>query len=386
MEEPEPALLLKYVAPDIPETASRAILDPLPGLLAREVRVRWVPAPAETPPVPDAEIPYPVPDDAALRKISAKISRASLHMERVENEEAGKLLAEAERDARACRFTETTRPFFAEIFLRTGILKLREGDVPAAEALFARSRALRPGFSPDPALFPPQVLDAWEGARRRPLPEAELLVHSLPSGAVIRVDGEVRGKTPTRVRPGKTGPVRIRVSHTGYRDAEAVGQWLPGDAETLDFALSGDRAARLGDLLASDEGKRGKGAGPLIAEFAAAAKVERIAVLALERAGAGEGFRARAYARGTPGGDPVFLGETVLPGGDRSSETAGKWVSGKLLESGWPSAAKEPEAEPWYKNWWVWGVLVSGAALVAVLAGGGGGSGASADSSIAVNF
>ena len=82
----------------------------------------------------------------------------------------------------------------------------------------------------------------------------------------------------------------------------------------------------------------------------------------------------------------MFLGEMELPGGDRSSETAGKWVSGKLLENGWPSAAKDPEAKPWYKNWWVWGVLVSGAALIAVLAGGGGGSGASADSSIAVNF
>jgi hypothetical protein len=383
---PEPALLLKFAAPDIPDPVSRGILDPLPGLLGKEVRVRWVSVPSERAPAPDADAAFPVPDDAALRRISGKISRASAHMERVENEEAGKLLAEAEREARSRRFTETTRPFLAEIFLRAGIIKLREGDAPSAETLFSRSRALTPGFSPDPALFPPQVLAAWENARRRPVPEAELLVQSLPSGAGIAVDGEYKGKTPSRVRPGKTGPVRIRVSHDGYRDAEVVGQWLPGDAETLDFPLSGDRVARLGELLGEGDGKRGKGAGPLFAEFAAAAGAERIAVVALEKDRSGEGFRARAYARGIPGGDPVFLGEKDFPAGDRASETAGKWVAAKLLENGWPPETKDPETKPWYKSWWVWGILVSGAVIAAALAGGGGGSGGSGGSSIAVDF
>ncbi|MBE0604629.1 MAG: hypothetical protein IH611_13515, partial [Deltaproteobacteria bacterium] len=41
-EGPESALLLKYVAPDIPEEASRKVLDPLPGKVARDVRVTWV--------------------------------------------------------------------------------------------------------------------------------------------------------------------------------------------------------------------------------------------------------------------------------------------------------------------------------------------------------
>ncbi|MBE0568501.1 MAG: PEGA domain-containing protein, partial [Deltaproteobacteria bacterium] len=366
---PEPALLLKYAAPDIPEPVSRATLDSLPGLVAKEVRVRWVSAPAESAPGPERDTAFPVPDDAALRRISGNISRASMHMERVENEEAWKLLAEAEKEARGCRFTETTRPFLAEIFLRGGILKLREGDVPSGEALFARSRALRPGFSPDPALFPPQVLAAWENACRRPIPEAELLVQSLPSGAGIAVDGEYKGKTPSRVRPGKTAPVRIRVFHGGYRDAEVVGQWLPGDSATLDFGLSGDRVARLGELLADGDGKRGRGAGPLIAEFAAAAGVERVAVVVLEKDPSGEGFRARAYARGIPGGDPVFLGEKDLPAGNRGSETAGNWVAARLLENGWPPETKDPEAKPWYKKWWPWGILLSAAGLAALLAG-----------------
>jgi len=296
-----------------------------------------VTAPAEKAEATDLDAAYPVPDDAALRRISARISGAAGHMERVESAAAGKLLSEAEKEIRGYRFTETTRPFLAEIFLREGILKLWEGDPVSAETLLSRSRALRPGFSPDPAMFPPQFLSAWENARRRPLPEAELLIQSLPSGAGITVDGEYKGRTPSRIRPGKTGPVRIRVSHKGYRDAERIGQWLPGDAETLAVTLSGDREARLGDLLADDAGRRGGGAGPLISEFADAAGAGRVVVLALGRMESGETFRVRAYSRGTAGGDPVFLGETEVPGGGEGAETCGKWAAGKLLAAGWPA-------------------------------------------------
>jgi hypothetical protein len=377
---------LKYASPGIPESDSRGILDPIPGILARELRIRWVSAPVEEAEETDAEAAYPVPDDAALRGISVKVSGAAGHMERVENAAAGKLLSEAEKEARGYRFTETTRPFLAEIFLRMGILKLREGDPASAETLLCRSRALRPGFSPDPAMFPPQVIAAWENAKRRPLPETELLVQSLPSGAGITVDGEYKGKTPSRIRPGKTGPVRIRVSHKGYRDAEKIGQWLPGDTETLGFTLSGDRVARLGDLLSDGAGQRGKGAGPLISEFAAAAGAGRVAVLTLERNQTGEPFRVRAYSRGAAGGDPVFLGEMEVSGGSRGAETCGEWAAGKLRAAGWPDGRKEPEETPWYRKWWVWGILISGAGVAAALGGGGGGSSGSGGGSVAVNF
>ncbi|MEW6720195.1 MAG: PEGA domain-containing protein [Thermodesulfobacteriota bacterium] len=386
-EGPEAALFLKYAAPDIPESVSREILDPVPGLLSKSVRVRFVPAPAEAPPSgPDPASLFPVPGDAALRRIAGKISKASAHMEKVENDAAEALLSEAEKEARAFRFTESTLPFLAEIYLREGILKLRKADLPAAESLLARSRALRPGFNPDPALFPPQLIAAWERARRRPLPEPELLVQSLPSGAGIEVDGEYKGKTPSRIRPGKTGPVKVRVFHKGYRDAVRIGQWLPGDAETLDFALSGDRVARLGELLGEGAGREGKGTGPLIDEFASAAGVSRIAVMTLEKDGSGEGYRARAYARSAAGGDPVYLGEKEIPAGSGASEGAGKWVAAGLLGSGWPAETEDRESKPWYKKWWVWGALISGVGIAAALAAGGGSGGGGGGSSVAVSF
>jgi len=384
----EPALLLKYAVPEIPETHSREILDKIPERIVREVRVRWVAVPVETTPVADVNAIYPVPDDATLRSISGKISSASRHMEKVENRQAAKLLFEAEKEARSCRFSEAIRPFLTEIFLRQGILKLWEKDVSSAESLFSRSRALRPGFVPDPALFPPQVLAVWGGISGRSLPEAELLVQSLPSGAVVSVDGVSKGRTPARINPGKMGPVYIRVSHPGYRDEEIVGQWLPGDTETLDFNMSGDRVARLGDLLSERGEKQGRGAGPLIDEVAMAAGVQLVVIVTLEKDGSGGGYIAKAYSRGNTLGSPVlFLGEKRVSDDARNLQATGKWLAGKLLENGWPAEKKDSESEPWYKSWWVWGgVAAVIIGIAAAIAAGGGGSGGSKDSAVAVNF
>jgi hypothetical protein len=381
----EPALLLKYAAPDLPDRSAREALDPISTIVGRELRVRWLPVPIE----PSEMVPYtrdmPVPDDAALRRIAGIVSRAAERMDRVESASASLLLEEAEKECRSYRFTEATRPFLAEIFLRRGILRLWEGKISDAEALFSRVRALRPSFTPDPALFPPQVLSAWEAAGRRPVPEAELLIESLPSGAEIFVDGERRGITPTRVRTKKIEPVRIRVSHPGYRDAETTGQWLPGDTEILRFSLPGDRVARLGELLAGAERGKGGGAGPLVEELSAAAGTPRIAILMLEKGAGGEGLRARLYIGRPAGLDPVLLGETSFPDGKGGAEISGKWVADTLAASGWPRAEK-PE-RPWYGNPWILGVLlVVGAAVAFAAGGGGGGSSSSSGGTVAVNF
>ena len=383
----EPALLLKYAAPDLPDRSAREVLDPIPTIVAKELRIRWLPVPMEPSgkDMPTGEIP--VPDDAALRRIAGMVSRASEQMERVESASASLLLEEAETECRSYRFTEATRPFLAEIFLRRGILRLWEGKVADAEALFSRVRALRPGFTPDPALFPPQVLSVWEAIRHRPLPEAELLVESLPSGAEIFVDGERRGVTPARVRTKNIAPVRIRVSHPGYRDAETSGQWLPGDTEIVRLSLPGDRVARLGELLAGGAQGKGGGAAPLVGELSEAAGTSRVAILMLEK-GTGEGLRARLYAGRGASLDPALLGETSFPEGKRGAEISGKWVADTLAADVW-SRADRPERS-WYGSPWFWGILLSVGVAGAVGAGsgggGGGGAGGSSGGSVAVNF
>jgi hypothetical protein len=115
---PEPALLLRFTAPDIPPGEAKAALGALPGALSGPVRVRWIPVPAEPESGGAGVRDFPVPDDAALRAISGKIAAASIHMDRVEDDAAARLLSEAEAEIRKYRFTDATRPFLAEIFLR----------------------------------------------------------------------------------------------------------------------------------------------------------------------------------------------------------------------------------------------------------------------------
>jgi len=381
----EPALLLKYVAPDLPDRAARQVLDPIPAIVAKELRIRWLPVPLEPSGKNPAPVEIPVPDDAALRRIAGMVSRASEQMDKVESAAAERLLEEAEKECRSYRFTEATRPFLAEIFLRRGILRLWEGKTSDAEALLSRVRALRPGFTPDPALFPPQVLSVWNAIMQHPVPEAELLVESLPSGAEIFVDGERRGVTPARVRTKNIAPVRIRVSHPGYKDAETTGQWLPGDTEILRFSLPGDRVARLGELLAGAAQGKGGGAGPLVEELSAASGTSRIAILMLEKEARGEGLRARLYSGRPASLDPALLGETSFPEGKRDAEISGKWVVDTLAADGWPRAER-PERS-WYNSPWFWGILLTvGVAAVLGAGGGGGGAGGSSGGTVAVNF
>jgi len=380
-----PALLLKYAAPDLPDPSARQVLDPVPAIVAKELRVRWLPLPLEPAGKEPVDGEITVPDDAALRRIAGKVSRAAERMDKVETAAAERILEEAEKECRSYRFTEATRPFLAEIFLRRGILRLWEGKTSDAETLLSRVRALRPGFTPDPALFPPQVLSAWEAIRQRPVPEAELLIESLPSGAEIFVDGELRGVTPARVRTKDIGPVRIRVSHAGYRDAETAGQWLPGDTEILRFSLPGDRVARLGELLAGAAQGKGGGAGPLVEELSAAAGTPRVAIVMLEKGARGEGLRARLFAGRPASLDPALLGETSFPDGKRGAEIFGKWVADTLAADGWPR--EEPPERDWYKTPWVWGILLAvGVAAALGAGGGGGGSGGSSGGTVAVDF
>ena len=380
-----PALLLKYAAPDLPDPSARQVLDPVPSIVAKELRVRWLPVPLEPSEKEPAGGEIPVPDDAALRRIAGKVSLASERMDKVETAAAERILEEAEKECRSYRFTEATRPFLAEIFLRRGILRLWEGKTSDAEALLSRVRALRPGFTPDPALFPPQVLSAWEAIRQRPVPEAELLVESLPSGAEIFIDGERRGVTPARVRTKDIGPVRIRVSHAGYRDAETAGQWLPGDTEILRFSLPGDRVARLGELLAGAAQGKGGGAGPLVEELSAAAGTSRVAIGMLEKGAGGEGLRARLFAGRPASLDPALLAETSFPDGKRGAEVFGKWVADTLAADGWPR--EETPERAWYKTPWFWGILLAvGVAAALGAGGGGGGTEGSSGGTVAVDF
>jgi hypothetical protein len=381
----EPCILLKVSASSIPPDVAKGKLGAMETLLEEGLLVRFLPLTSTGDGESQAGEPFPAADDQSLEKIAESLGSAIRHMERMDTKAATERLSEAENIARSFRFGETTRPYLAEIFLRRGLLSLWEGEAGIAEEMLARSRVLRPGFIPDPAMFSPLFLEAWMRSGERPPPRAEILVNSLPPGAKIYLDGEEAGMTPGRVPVSRSGPVTIRVLAEGYLPGERTGQWLPGDSEAMDFPLARDPNAALLDILSSSPD--GKEAGPLLSRMILETGARRAALLLLEEGDKGMVLRVSSLAQGEDA--PVVLGMVEWQGGDEGIAQVVESTVKMLIGAGWPARSDtDTEGSPWYRKWWVWTLLGVAAAGVAVGLGGSGGGGSSESSTgtIGVNF
>jgi len=382
---PEPCILLKVSAASIPTEEAKDRLDAMQTLLEDGLHVRWVSSKSVEHVAEEAPEAFPVADEEALEAISKSLGEAIRHMDRMETEAAAAGLADTEERARSFRFGESTRPYLAEVFLRRGILFLWEGYPGKAEETLARSRALRPGFSPDPAMFSPPFLDAWERAGLRPPPQAELLVTSLPPGAKIYLDGAEAGTTPARVHVSDPGPVHIQVLAEGYLRGERTGQWLPGDFDSLEFPLVPDRNAVLAEILSSSPD--GKEAGPILSRMIVETGARRVALLLLEEGKGGPVLRVVSQDREQD--VPAVLGTVKWNGENEGTGQVAASTIEMLQKAGWPAQPGTDVAlSPWYHKWWFWTLV--GVAAVGVAAGiggsGGGESSGSSSGTIGVDF
>jgi hypothetical protein len=382
----EPCILLKVSVASIPKDVAKTELGGVQAILENELRVRWVlPGPTGAGVTVSAD-EFPVADGKALERIATKLAEAARLMDRMETKEAAERLADAEGLARSFRFGETTRPYLAEVFLRRGLLSLWEGNAGKAEEMLARSRVLRPGFEPDPAIFSPLFLESWSRSGKRVPPQAELLVTSLPSGARIVLDGKEAGRTPCRVPVTAWGPVSIEVIAEGYQPGMRTGQWLPGDSETLEFSLVPDRNAVLAELLASSPD--GKEAGPLLSRMMAESGARRVALLLLEEKRGGLVLRVLSLAQGEE--VPKTLGAVAWGEGDQGYAPVAASATELLAGAGWPVRRESDTAgSSWYGKWWIWaalGVAVIGIAASGSGGGGGGGTSSGSTGTIGVDF
>ncbi len=381
----EPCILLKMSATSIPPGMAKERLDSVQKSLEHALRVRWIKPTAGERAGSESEGRLPPADDVAVEAIRADLEEALRRMDRMETNEAGDRLSAAERIARSYRFGEATRPFLAEVFLRRGLLLLWEGEGENAESMLARSRALRPEFIPDPAVFSPLFLEAWKRSGKRAVTGAEILVNSLPSGARIYRDGTEAGTTPGRIHVDTTDPVRIRVQADGYLPDERIGQWLPGDTDVVEIQLLRDPYASLGDLLTFSPD--GKAAGPLLSRLMAETGARRTALLLLE--GEGTSMALKIYSMAQEDAAPVVAGRVAWPPeGDGDAQVASAAIE-MLRNAGWPGEpGSDTEGASWYHKWWFWTILGIAAAGIAAGAGGsgGGGSAGSSTGTIGVNF
>jgi hypothetical protein len=382
---PEPCILLKVSDSSIPHDRAKTRMHALQLRLGQGLHVLWVSPEATGEAEQEAGDLFPLADEKGLETISAHLGEALRHMDRMETEAAAERLSDAETLARSFRLGETTKPYLAEVFLRRGILFLWAGEAGKAEEMLARSRQLRPEFVPDPAMFSPPFLEAWKRSGERPPPQAELLVTSLPPGAKVYRNGEEAGSTPGRVRVSGSGPVRIQVHAEGYLRSERIGQWLPGDSETLDFPLVRDRNAALAETLSSSPD--GKEAGPLLSRMLVETGARRAALLLLEVVRESTVLRVLSQAQGEE--VPAVLGTVQWPEGKEGDEQVAASTLEMLKDAGWPAqSGTDAAGAPWYHQWWVW-VLI-GVATVGIATGiggsGGGGDSGSSTGTIGVNF
>ena len=128
----------------------------------------------------------------------------------------------------------------------------RPSDVPAppprtAGREFTES-AVPPPRESRPA--PAEPRPAFPPAAREPdtaTAPGRLLIHSLPSGARVTVDGKEAGTTPAVVRELPTGTHRVRVTREGYTAADQrVVITAKRPAQTLNVSLERERRASQG--------------------------------------------------------------------------------------------------------------------------------------------
>ncbi len=88
---------------------------------------------------------------------------------------------------------------------------------PAAPASPSPSAA-KPPAAKSPAPAPPAAPETAKPApARASAPAGRLLVRSTPSGAQVRVDGRVRGKTPLVLRDMPLRVMRVSIEHSGFQ-------------------------------------------------------------------------------------------------------------------------------------------------------------------------
>ncbi len=379
----EPCILLKLSAASVPQDVAKEKLAPVQAAVENRLCVRWVTPVSADGDGTETAGELPRAGDETIEAIRASLGEAIRHMDRMETNEAEARLSEAETIARSFRFGEATRPYLAEVFLRRGVLFLWEGETEKAESMLARSRVLRPEFNPDPAIFSPLFLEAWARSGNRTVPRGELLVNSLPSGARIYRNGKEAGTTPGRIHVDTTGLVRIQVRADGYVPAERTGQWLPGDADVLDFHLVRDRNASLAELLSSSPDA--KDAGPLLSRMMIETGARRTALLLLEEREAGLVLRVFSMVQEDTG--PVEAGMVEWPEGAEGDARVASFAVSSLRNAGWTGQRRgEKEISAWYRKWWFWTILGVVAAAGIAAGAGGSGAGGSSTGTIGVNF
>ncbi len=126
------------------------------------------------------------------------------------------------------------------------------GQARDATRVFTRLHVQMPHITPDPAVFPPDVIERFEAARPRDAgdPSASITIESDPPGAIAYVDFVARGVTPITVEGLRGGDHIVRVSRPGATAfVQPVTVRAHHATNTTAFLVDDPRAGSLADTL-----------------------------------------------------------------------------------------------------------------------------------------
>lgn len=293
--------------------------------------------------------------------------------------------AVADFDLAAAALEDPTELGEALLFL--GASYTFQGQNRPARRAFSRLHRQFPHVDPDPNIFPPDVIDRYNGAapRDRNNPRGTVLIESEPAGAVAYVDYVARGTTPLTVEGLMTGNHVVRVTRPGAvpfvlpsdvrnRDTDGVNAFLEDNAER-DGLADAVLAARAANLDRIENGS------PL-GEIAVQLDLDKLGVV---RVSAGDSpdtvhlelsvfdvTDGRRVLRGQ-GPAPVAMGEledavTRLVEGAMQVALRPQQVEVEpdVTPTLIPTETTEPEGDPIFTKWWFW-TAIGGAVVLAAI-------------------
>ena len=336
---------------------------------ARELRERMA-GESELSPLPagdlsralEGELPAGSPAERAIAEAQPHLEAAAAAMARFDHPQARRALARAEATLLALAPEPSLVELLARVSFETGLVHLREQNRGLALDAFRLVHRLIPeGPALDPARYPPEVVKAFDAARKAPGGSARLEVSSTFDRVALYLDGARIGATPLALEIA-AGPHYLVASAPGFAARGSRIDAAPGDRVALDLDLTRLSPAERG--LAARQ-RAVTGAAPdrktlhrAAHSVALIAGVDAVVVIG----DGGGGLVASVYQRA---GDRLSVARPV-------DQEVGKLL-GLVLPAPVPGPAdllfggRPPAPAAWYQK--PWGVLSIGGAVVLTVVG-----------------
>jgi hypothetical protein len=186
----------------------------------------------------EGDLPAGSGAERAAAEARTHLETAAAAMARFDHPRARRALTRAENALLSRPPEPALIEMLAEVSFETGLVHLREQNRGLALDSFRLVHRLAPQRAPlDPARYPPDVVKAFDAARKPPAGTARLEVSSTFDGAAVYLDGERIGATPLALEIA-AGPHVLVASAPGYAARGSRLDAAPGDRVALDLDLS----------------------------------------------------------------------------------------------------------------------------------------------------